>query len=172
MHHLRKHLRKILFAFLVLVVIGIGILHFQTPGYMIFHHDMYKRLSYFPIVLGGLWFGVWGGLVLALMSSIAFIPHLLLYIGQGPETYLSELSEVILYIAAGTVTGIIAGRESVLRRRYKELSEKLEKSYAKLHNETQLLLEVEEQLSAIKNPVITDYVNDLKMIDLNKDDRS
>jgi signal transduction histidine kinase len=148
MHHLRKHLRKILFAFLVLIVIGIGILHFQTPGYMIFHHDMYKRLSYFPIVLGGLWFGVWGGLVLALMSSIAFIPHLLLYIGQGPETYLSELSEVILYIAAGTVTGIIAGRESVLRRRYKELSEKLEKSYAKLHNETQLLLEVEEQLSA------------------------
>jgi signal transduction histidine kinase len=141
-------MRKILFAVLVLVVIGIGLLHFFTPGYMIFHHDMYRRLSYFPIVLGAIWFGVWGGLVLAVMSSLAFIPHLLLYIGQGPETYLSELTEIILYLAAGTVTGIIAGRESLLRRRYKELSEKLEKSYAKLHNETQLLLEVEEQLSA------------------------
>jgi signal transduction histidine kinase len=72
----------------------------------------------------------------------------LLYIGQETGTYLSELTEIFLYLAAGTVTGIIAGRESLLRQRYKELSEKLEKSYDKLHRETQLLLEVEEQLSA------------------------
>ncbi len=141
-------MRKILFAILVLVVIGIGVLHFTTPGYMIFYHDMYRRLSYFPIVLGAIWFGVWGGLVLAVMSSIAFIPHVLLYIGEGTGTYLSELTEIILYLAAGTVTGIIAGRESLLRNRYKELSEKLETSYDKLHRETQILLELEEQLGA------------------------
>ena len=141
-------MRKILFAILVLVVIGIGLLHFFTPGYMIFYHDMFRRLSYFPIVLGAIWFGVWGGLLLAVLSSIAFIPHVLLYIGEGSGTYLSELTEIILYLAAGTVTGIIAGRESLLRNRYKELSEKLEKSYDKLHRETQLMLEVEEQLSA------------------------
>jgi len=141
-------MRKILFAILVLVVVVIGLLHFFTPGYMIFYHDMYRRLSYFPIVLGAIWFGVWGGLVLAVLSSIAFIPHVLLYIGQETAAYLSELTEIILYLAAGTVTGFIAGRESQLRRRYKELSEKLEKSYDKLHRETQLLLEVEEQLSA------------------------
>ncbi len=141
-------MRKILFAILVLVVIGIGLLHFFTPGYLIFYHDMFRRLSYFPIVLGAIWFGVWGGLLLAVMSSIAFIPHVLIYIGDGAGTYLSELTEIVLYLAAGTVTGIIAGRESHLRQRYKELSEKLEKSYDKLHRETQLLLEVEEQLSA------------------------
>jgi signal transduction histidine kinase len=82
------------------------------------------------------------------MSSIAFIPHVLLYIGEGTETYLSELTEIVLYLAAGGVTGIIAGRESQLRYRYKDLSEKLEKSYDKLHRETQILLELEEQLSA------------------------
>jgi len=141
-------MRKILFAILILVVIGIGMLHFLTPGYMVFYHDMFRRLSYFPIVLGAIWFGIWGGLVLAVMSSIAFIPHVLLYIGEGTETYLSELTEIVLYLAAGGVTGIIAGRESLLRSRYKELSEKLEKSYDKLHRETQLLLELEEQLSA------------------------
>ena len=141
-------MRKILFAILILVVIGIGLLHFFTPGYMIFYHDMFRRLSYFPIVLGAIWFGVWGGLLLAVMSSIAFIPHVLIYIGQGTGTYLSELTEIILYLAAGTVTGIIAGRESLLRKRYKDLSEKLEKSYDKLHRETKILLEVEEQLSA------------------------
>jgi signal transduction histidine kinase len=126
-------MRKFLFAILVLVVIAIGMLHYFTPGYMVFYHDMYRRLSYFPIVLGAIWFGVRGGVVLAVMSSIAFIP---------------ELTEIFLYLAAGTVTGIIAGRESRLRLRYKELSEQLEKSYQKLHRETQLLLEVEEQLGA------------------------
>ncbi len=141
-------MRKILFAILVLVVIGIGLLHFFTPGYMIFYHDMYRRLSYFPIVLGAIWFGVWGGVTLAILASIAFIPHVLLYIGQGTGTYLSELTEIILYLAAGTVTGIFARRESLLRQRYKELSEKLERSYDRLHRETELLLEAEEQLSA------------------------
>ncbi|MBW2470567.1 MAG: sensor histidine kinase, partial [Deltaproteobacteria bacterium] len=141
-------MRKILFAILVLLVIAICLLHFLTPGYLIFYHDMYRRLSYFPIVLGAIWFGVWGGLALAVMSSIAFIPHVLLYIGQETGAYVSELTEIVLYLAAGTVTGFIAGRESLLRRRYKELSENLEKSYDKLHRETQLLLEAEEQLSA------------------------
>lgn len=141
-------MRKFLFVVLVLIVIGIGMLHFLTPGYLIFYHDMYRRLSYFPIVLGAIWFGVWGGFALAVMSSIAFIPHVLLYIGEGTNLYLSELTEIVLYLAAGVVTGFIAGRESHLRKRYKSLSEKLEKSYEKLHRETQLLIEVEEQLSA------------------------
>lgn len=141
-------MRKLLFVALVLVVIAIGLLHFFTPGYLIFYHDTYRRLSYFPIVLGAVWFGVRGGLVLALLSSVAFIPHLLLYFGQETDTYLSELTEIILYIAAGGVTGFIASREAKLREKYQTLSDKLEKSYARLHEETSLLLEVEAQLSA------------------------
>lgn len=141
-------MRRFKFILLVAVVVAIGLLHFLTPGELVFYHDTYRRLSYFPIVLGALWFGLPGGLALAVLSSVAFIPHLLLYFGQHPQTYLSELTEVILYLAAGTVTGFIAGREARLREKYRALSEKLEKSYARLHRETELLLEVEEQLSA------------------------
>jgi signal transduction histidine kinase len=141
-------MRKTLFAFLVLIVISIGLLHFFTPGDLFFYHDTYRRLSYFPIVFGAIWFGFRGGLFLAIMSSIFFIPHILLFIGQGPETYINELMEVILYLAAGSVTGLIVSKENKLRQQYKLLSEKLEKSYARLHEETQLLLEAEEQLSA------------------------
>lgn len=141
-------MRKFAFLALVLAVIGIGVLHFVTPGYLVFYHDTFRRLSYFPIVLGALWFGVRGGLTLALLASFAFIPHLLLYIGKGPELYLGELMEVVLYIAAGTVTGFIAGREARLRESYKSVAQKLEKSYEKLHKETELLLEAEQQLSA------------------------
>jgi len=141
-------MKKIKYAALVIVVIIIGLLHFFTPGHLFFYHDTFRRLSYFPIVLAAIWFGVRGGLSIAVMSSIFFIPHILLYLGQGPSSYLSELMEIILYLAAGTVTGIIVSREAMLRERYKQLSEKLQNSYDRLHEESRLLLELEEQLSA------------------------
>ncbi len=141
-------MKKIVFPALVLAVIIIGLLHFFTPGHLVFYHDTYRRLSYFPIVLGGIWFGIWGGVFLAAVSSIAFIPHLLLYLGQEPDIYMSELTEIILYFGAGIVVGLIAGKQARLRESYRLLSEKLKKSYARLHDETELLIEAEEQLSA------------------------
>ncbi|MBW1895202.1 MAG: GHKL domain-containing protein [Deltaproteobacteria bacterium] len=139
-------MKKFRFLILLLAVIGIGLLHFITPGHMVFYHGTYRRLSYFPIALGAIWFGVRGGLGVAAITSVAFIPHLLLFIGKDPETYLSELTEIVLYLAAGGFIGIIAGRESKLREKYKLLSEKLKKSYTRLQEETELLIEVEEQL--------------------------
>lgn len=143
----RRAMRKVLFASLLLVVVAIGLLHLFTPGHLLFFHNTYRRLSYFPIVLGALWFGVRGGLILAGLSSLAFIPHVLLYMGQGTESYLSELTEIILYLAAGLTVGIIAGRGRTLQEQYRLLSEKLERSYARLHEETAQLIEVEKQLA-------------------------
>ena len=140
-------MRKYLFIFLIIIVTAIGIAHFFTPGHLFYYHDTYRRLSYFPIVFGAIWFGFRGGVIIAILSSVFFIPHILLYIGHGPETYINELLEVVLYLAAGSVTGLIVSKQNKLREQYKLLSEKLKKSYSKLHKETQLLIEAEEQLS-------------------------
>jgi len=141
-------MRKLLFVGLILIVIAIGLLHFFTPGEFGVYHAAYRRLSYFPIVLGAIWFGLWGGVTFALLSSLAFIPHLLLFIGDDPRIYLNELIEVMLYLGAGTLTGFIASREKRLRENYRKLSEELEDAYARLHQESAVLLEVEEQLGA------------------------
>lgn len=141
-------MRKLQFTFLMLLVITIGLLHFFTPGDYGLHHAVYRRLSYFPIVLGALWFGLWGGILFAVLSSVAFIPHLLLYIGEDPRIYLNELLEVVLYLAVGAVTGFIASREARLRDRYRQLSEELEEAYERLHWESEQLLEIEAQLGA------------------------
>ncbi|MEW6427270.1 MAG: HAMP domain-containing sensor histidine kinase [Thermodesulfobacteriota bacterium] len=141
-------MRRARFIVLLAVVVGIGLLHFFTPGHSSFLHDTYRRLSYFPIVLGGLWFGLAGGLTMAFCSSIAFIPHLLLYAGHAPQAWLSELTEILLYLAAGAVTGSIAGREAGLRRRHEEIAVQLEKSYRRLERQAKMLLEAEEQLGA------------------------
>lgn len=141
-------MRKVLFLSLIAVVIGIGLLHFFTPGSLIFYHNTYRRLSYFPIVLGGIWFGVRGGMTMAVLSSIFFIPHVLLYLDKGPQAYLGELAEIILYLAAGLVVGIISARQTRLREKYRQLSEQLQASYARLHEETSQLIEAEKLLAA------------------------
>ncbi len=140
--------RTILFSTLIAVVITIGFLHFFTPADKIFFHDTYRRLSYFPIVLGAIWFGVKGGVLLAVLSSVAFIPHLLLYAGHGVQNYFSELTEIVLYVCAGIVVGIIAERERQLRIGYQKISSRLEESYEKLHEGAAQLVQAEEQLAA------------------------
>jgi len=136
------------FPLLILAVVVIGLLHYFTPGQWHFYHDTLRRLTYFPIVLGALWFGLRGGLILAGLSSLAFIPHLWHFFGQGLETYLSELTEIGLYLATGLVVGVIADRERRLRDQYRRLSEKLKRSYQRLHRETAQLLAAETQLAA------------------------
>ena len=131
---------------LLLAVIGLSLLHYITPGHYILYHDTYRRLSYFPIALGGIWFGFRGGIGVAAVTSIAFIPHLLVFAGEDPDIYHSELTEIILYLAAGAFIGGLAGRESKLREKYRLLFEKLKKSYSRLHEGTKLLIEAEEQL--------------------------
>ena len=138
--------KYILFFFLLASVVAIGLLHALTPGHMIFYHDTYRRLSYFPIAVGAVFFGLWGGITLAVVSCLAFVPHLFLFWARGPEAYYSELSEIVFYLAAGIVIGLISSRENKLREKYKTLSEKLSASYQRLHEQASRLVEAEKQL--------------------------
>jgi len=136
----------IVFFLLLASVAAIGLLHAITPGHLSLYHDTYRRLSYFPIVIGAVVFGLWGGVSLAVLSSLAFVPHLFLFWARGPEAYYSELSEIVFYLAAGIVIGLISSRENRLREKYKALSEKLAVSYERLHEQASRLLEAERQL--------------------------
>ena len=138
--------RKTYIVLLLLIVVAVGLLHTFTPTDKLVLHDFYRRISYFPIVVAALLYGIRGGLFLAACTSIAFIPHLRHFYHLGPSAYLAELPEIILYFGAGIVIGAIAGREKQLRIKYQELSRQLERSYKKLHKQASALVEAEEQL--------------------------
>ena len=133
---------------LLLVVISVGLLHTFTPADKLVLHDFYRRVSYFPIVVAAILYGIRGGVILAACTSVAFIPHLQHFYHLGSSAYLAELPEILLYFCAGIVTGAIAGREKTLRRKYQNLSRRLERSYKKLHKQAVTLVEAEEQLHA------------------------
>lgn len=141
-------IRNIYSIVLLLIVVSVGLLHTFTPADKLVLHDVYRRISYFPIVVAAILYGVRGGVFFAACTSIAFIPHLRHFYHLGPSAYLAELPEVLLYFGAGIVTGAIAGREKTLRIKYQELSRQLERSYKKLHKQAGILVEAEEQLHA------------------------
>ncbi len=133
---------------LLLIVVAVGLLHTFTPTDQLVLHDFYRRVSYFPIVVAAILYGIRGGVFLAACTSLAFIPHLHHFYHLGPSAYLSELPEILLYFGAGIVTGAIASREKKLRIKYQELSRQLERSYKKLHKQAITLVDAEEQLHA------------------------
>ena len=140
--------KTINYSILIGTVIGIGVLHGVTPGDKFLLHELYRRLNYFPVVIAGLLYGMRGGFIIGLCTAIAFIPHLSHFGQMSWFFYLSQSTEILLYMTVGLVTGFIASKEKKLREKYQELSEKLERSYKKLHQETEMLIEVEEQLRA------------------------
>ncbi|MCK5098059.1 MAG: hypothetical protein KAR45_08140, partial [Desulfobacteraceae bacterium] len=143
---MKPNTKILLFFLLVAFVAVIGVLHTITPGHMILYHDTYRRLSYFPITIGAILYGLWGGVCLAVLSCLAFVPHLFMFWASGPEAYYSELSEILFYLAAGIVIGLISSRGNKLREKYKTLSEKLAGSYKRLHEQASQLVEAEKQL--------------------------
>ncbi len=143
---MKTQTKIIILSMLLGMVVLIGVLHALTPGHLILYHDTYRRLGYFPIVVGAILFGVRGGIGMAVASSISFIPHLYLFFAKGPQAYYSELSEIFFYLAAGLVIGLISSRENRLREKYKRLSEQLAGSYNRLHDQASRLMEAEKQL--------------------------
>ncbi|WP_300672907.1 HAMP domain-containing sensor histidine kinase [Desulfoluna sp.] len=139
-------MKRFLPLFLVLISGGIGVLHFATPGHDMFLHDTWRRLSYFPIAVGAIFYGLRGGLLVALLNSIAFIPHLLLFVGKNPMTYRSELTEVLLYFSAGALLGILSGRQRRLSEKYQKISIQLESTLERLKEDARTLLSFEDQL--------------------------
>jgi signal transduction histidine kinase len=131
--------KKNVFIGLIGFIILIGILHYVTPGYMSLFHDTFRRISYFPIAVGAIIYGLPGGITLAILSCLSFIPHLFMFWAQGPEAYYSELSEIIFYLAAGMVIGFISSRENRLKK-------KLADSYNRLHEQAKKLVEAEKLL--------------------------
>jgi len=136
-------LRLLTVATLVLVI---SALHYLTTLQHGTAHDIYRRLYYVPIVLGGLWFTLRGGVLTAITVSLLFLPHVLFQWGHRPVSQPEQYLEIILYNIIGFLTGFLSGREQEQTRRAREVADNLEESYRRLREQADQILEIEEQL--------------------------
>lgn len=127
-------------------VLLITALHYLTTTQKVNAHDIYRRLYYVPIVLGGLWFALRGGIVTAIVASLLFMPHVMFQWHHHPASDPEQYLEIVLYNVIGCLTGFLAQREREQKLRYQKAAETLEVSYRKLREQADQIIEIEDQL--------------------------
>jgi two-component system sensor histidine kinase HydH len=137
------YLRLAIIAGLLLLVTA---LHYTTTTQKANAHDIYRRLYYVPIILGGVWFALRGGITTSILASLLYMPHVLIHWQHQPSVALEQYLEIVLYNVIGCLTGFLAQRERQQKLRYQKAAETLEGSYRKLRDQADQIIEIEEQL--------------------------
>jgi len=127
-------------AAILLVTVG----HILTPLDRQVQHDILVRLYYLPITLGGLWYGLWGGLGTAGLITVVYLPHVV-GVDHGALT-IGYLLEIPIFVAVGFLIGLMVDRQNHYRRGLEVQAETLARSHRELQEQTHLLLEKETQL--------------------------
>jgi signal transduction histidine kinase len=128
------------------LLLAVTAMHYLTTTQLVNAHDVYRRLYYVPIVLGGVWFALRGGIVTSILASLLYMPHVLFHWQHHPSIALEQYLEVVLYNVIGCLTGFLAERERQQKLRYQKTAETLEESYRKLREQADQIIEIEGQL--------------------------
>ncbi len=131
---------------LLFFVIGISLLHYLTPLHLPYLHAIFQRLYYLPIILAALWYGFRGGMLCAIIVSVAYAPHLLFQWGGHMTMEMEKYLEILLYNIVGGMTGLLSQRERERTVELQKTARGLEDSYQKLQHQSERIITIEEQL--------------------------
>ncbi len=143
-HPTRQTLLRLLILFLLIG--GITALHYLTATDRAHAHDVFRRLYSIPVILGGIWFGLRGGFITALIVSVVYAPHVVFQWGRIPGSHPEQYLEILLFNIIGVITGSLASKEHQQRLRAEESAARLAGSFAKLRSQADMILEIEDQL--------------------------
>jgi len=90
----------------------VSLLFYLTPLRLPLLQELFARFFYVPIILGGLWFGLWGGVRVSLFVTLICIPHTFMAFSYDQALFYDELLELFLFNLIGPVVGALRDRES------------------------------------------------------------
>jgi signal transduction histidine kinase len=108
-------------ALLAALMLAIAILRRVTgPGIW---HELSLRVFYLPILLGAYWYGVGGGLLVALVSAASYVNRV---VPGGPAFDAGRYAEVVVFHVVGLTVGVLASAQRKVTARYQLAAETLE----------------------------------------------
>ena len=97
-------------------------------------HEVYSYLCYVPIIFGAYWYGAWGGVAAAAVTSAAFIPHIRAA-WTGDDAYPASLyAQVVVFHVLGLTVGLLVGAQRRLTARYRDAAASLERANHELRD--------------------------------------
>jgi two-component system sensor histidine kinase HydH len=115
-------------AVLAASIAAISFLRYTT-GPQTFLHELSLRLYYVPILIGAYWYGAAGGLLIASVSSVAYVHRIL---DVGPAFDASRYSEVVVFYVIGLSVGLLANAQRSVTGRYQRTAATLERANREL----------------------------------------
>jgi signal transduction histidine kinase len=113
----RRQVKVIVVAILVGII---TILHYATQKQDIYRHIFYQELYFVPLILGGFWFGVRGGLMTSLVISFLYLPYIMIHWAGFSAYDFYKVLEVVLFNGVAAVLGLISDRERRQQKRMRE----------------------------------------------------
>lgn len=143
------------FAVLAMLIAIVTALHYLTIAQERAIHDFYRRLYYIPIILGAFKFRLRGGVVVATIISLLYLPHVLFYWGIDDIGFVNQLLEIAMFLLIGTITGYLVEQ---LNRKNIVLLEQLDRI-------TEIEILNENILNSMSHPLIAvDNKSEVKIL--------
>ncbi len=126
----RRHLKVGILAIVILltVLFHYGVLYSHESSWGHVFHAIHGRLCYVPIILAGIWFGLRGGVLAALLLSLLVLPYALRLATRESHELASELTEIFFYVGIGILTGVLTEIQRKERDKKESLARQLEGS--------------------------------------------
>src|ERR1700730_1419762 len=116
---------------LALSITAISILRYVTAPSASLLHELSLRLYYLPILVCAYWYGVPGGLLIATVSSVAYIHRML---DVTPAFDPSRYAEVVVFYVIGLSVGALASAQRSVTDRYQRTGAILEAANRELRD--------------------------------------
>jgi signal transduction histidine kinase len=129
-------------AAIVIPVLGISALHYGTRTTLPLLHDTFRKLYYFPVGLAAVAFGLRGAMLTATAVALLYAPHIAMAWNDMGRELANRVMEVVLYFAFSGFLGHFSDREQRLRI-------EVERAYAKLREQADTILRVEEHVQRV-----------------------
>jgi K+-sensing histidine kinase KdpD len=122
LHHNLQISRKTFLRLSVIVaaICVITLLHYRTAPNAGITHVILRELYFLPIILGGFWFGLRGGLSIALIISLLYGPLVLMGSARISAHDFGNIMEIILFNLMGGLLGWLKDRETEQQNRLRQ----------------------------------------------------
>jgi signal transduction histidine kinase len=135
----KSPLRDLTPLWLLIALIAISVLHYETVTGSALLHEISQRLYYLPIIYAAYRYGLRGGLTASLVSAALYFPHIVQHLSSRGSA-INLYAETILFLVIGAVTGLLAGQERRERERYENAAAELQRAYDELRATVEQLL--------------------------------
>lgn len=141
--------RDVIRSLVLLVgILAIASLHYVTDPSQIILHEIYNYLCYVPIIVAANWYGAWGGVAVAAVTSAVFIPHIRMAWAENEAYSASLYAQVVAFHLLGLTLGLLAASQRRLTARYRDAAVSLERANRQLHDSHEQLRRA-DRLSAL-----------------------